>query len=123
MIYLAGPIFGRDDSEALDWRREVTAELGPALVIDPMRRDYRGREWLHDEIVALDKADIASASVVLAMATAPSWGTAMEVLFAWERRIPVVAIASWPVSPWLVHHAAVVVDNLEEAVTAALDFL
>lgn len=48
----------------------------------------------------------------------PSVGTSMEVLFAWERDIPVVVIVpnvTWPLSPWLKYHAARVVDSLEAA--------
>lgn len=48
-------------------------------VVDPMRRDFRGRtEGNEAEIVEGNLADIDSCAVVLADFTAPDEGTAME---------------------------------------------
>lgn len=46
IIYLAGPINGCTDAQANDWRTEakrIAAERGHTC-LDPMARDYRGRE-------------------------------------------------------------------------------
>lgn len=112
-VYLAGPINGATDAEAMDWRVQATAVLGN--VLDPMARDYRGKE---DEsvadIVEGDKADIGSCRAVVAYCPKPSVGTSMEVLYAFERGIPVHVVVpdGAPVSPWLRYHATTVSDSL-----------
>jgi hypothetical protein len=64
-IYLCGPINGCTDAEAKDWREHVKG-LWPGSCIDPMRRDYRGREGVFTrEIVELDKIDVAASDVIL----------------------------------------------------------
>jgi len=115
--YLCGPINGCTDSEANDWRRDALA-IWPDS-INPMVRDYRGKE-LDDyrEIVELDKRDIRACSVVLANCPKPSVGTSMEIFFAWTLGIPVIA---WvppgaPISPWLRYHATTIVDSWEGVV-------
>lgn len=118
MIYLAGPIFGCSDGEAVDWRQRATALLG-GDVLDPMDRDYRGRETDPEtirQIVEGDKADISRCSGVLANTPWPSFGTAMEIHYAWSLRLPVVAVATGRVSPWLAYHSALVTSSLEDAV-------
>lgn len=116
-VYLAGPINGCSDEEANDWRSDVKEALPGFEFVDPMDRDYRGRE-LDDgvaaEIVDGDKADISTCGVVLAMCPRPSFGTAMEVLYAWERGKRVLVVSERP-SPWLVHHAGAVFPTLTDA--------
>lgn len=108
-VYLAGPINGCSDSEAIDWREETKRALPHVTFVDPMARDYRGREdEAVNEIVENDKADILSCDVVLAFCPRPSYGTAMEILFAYENYVPVIAVVpDGPVSPWVRYHAAV----------------
>lgn len=119
-LYLCGPINGCTDAEANDWRTYVKGRwAGPTL--DPMRRDYRGRE--HEavrEIVELDKADVLASGIVLANCPKPSAGTSMEILFAWENGVPVVAVVpeGAPVSPWIRYHSAHVVHSLSDALAA-----
>ena len=63
-IYLCGPINGRPDSECRDWRK-VVADRWTGPVLDPLRRDYRGREaepGIAAEIVAGDIADIVASA-------------------------------------------------------------
>ena len=58
--YLAGPIANCTDRECNDWRESVTDLLCMINfgVLNPMRRDYRGRELEHiNEIVLLDFLD------------------------------------------------------------------
>lgn len=64
-----------------------------------------------------DKADIERADIVVANCPQPSYGTAMEILFAWEDHTTVVVIvpADGPVSPWITYHAHAVVHSLDAA--------
>jgi hypothetical protein len=117
-VYLCGPINGRSDADCIDWR-ERAKQLLPAT-LDPMARDYRGRELapgIAQEIVENDKHDVLSSGAVLVMFDKPSVGTSMEVLFAWMHRIPVhvVNVSGKPLSPWMIYHAAAVHPSLEVA--------
>jgi nucleoside 2-deoxyribosyltransferase len=119
LVYLAGPINGCTDAECRDWREAAKAVF--PLALDPMRRDYRGREDAAcREIVGLDKMDILFADVVLVNYVKPSVGTAMEILFAWENRKPVVlwCASGEPLSPWLRYHSTVIVHSFADALEA-----
>lgn len=110
-VYLCGPINGCTDDEASNWRDQVKQVLGEDRCLDPMRRDYRGREAeCVNEIVELDKEDIFASDIVLANCWQVSVGTSMEIYLAWEEGIPVIAIVppDAKVSPWLTYHAQVV---------------
>jgi nucleoside 2-deoxyribosyltransferase len=106
-IYLAGPINGCTDDEAMAWRLFARQEIGRDwTILDPMDRDYRGRE--RDNATAIvngDKADIRASDVVLVNATRATWGTAMEVHYAYTRRKRIVAFGAVNPSPWLTHHS------------------
>lgn len=70
-VYLCGPINGCTDQECKDWREAVKARLPETL--DPMRRDYRGKETeSYREIVELDKRDVEAAGVILVNYDKPS---------------------------------------------------
>lgn len=117
-VYLAGPINGCNDDEANGWRQGVIDRHPDIEFLDPMRRDYRGREDEYiDEIVGGDKTDIYSCDVFLAYAWQASWGTAMEIHLAWEqdKRVIVVVPEGQRVSPWLRYHSDSVVGSLGEA--------
>lgn len=118
-VYLCGPINGCTDSEAKDWREWVKAN-GPSRwsYIDPMVRDYRGRETeAFREIVELDKIDVASSDVLLVNYDKPSVGTSMEVLFAWQlgKRVVVVCRPDAVISPWLRYHAHTICHSFDVA--------
>lgn len=145
-VYLAGGINGLNDSDANDWRTRVKDLLPREVgVIDPMSRDYRGKEDENvKEIVEGDLADIKQCEAVIAYCPRPSWGTAMEIHWTanqgrWVtvthggndyepsktstlglRKIIAVVPEGIPVSPWLRHHTDAVVHTLEEAVDALL---
>jgi hypothetical protein len=76
-VYLAGPIFQQSDATCNDWRAKFKAcELFEWL--DPMARDYRGREdTAFAEIVDGDKEDIdeckPSSPRSTRSAPAPAW--------------------------------------------------
>jgi nucleoside 2-deoxyribosyltransferase len=115
-IYLCGPINGCTDSECMDWRQKVKS-LWPA-VIDPMSRDYRGRESeCLREIVELDKRDIRVSDALIVNYDKPSVGTSMEVFFAWELGKPVVVVCreGAKLSPWLVYHSTAVRHSFADA--------
>lgn len=119
-VYLCGPINGCTDSECQDWRSHVVKLLGSEWKpIDPMVRDYRGKEDESvNEIVELDKEDIDGCSFLVVNYDKPSVGTSMEVLYAWERgkKIVVVALPGAKLSPWLKYHSHAIVPNFYCAV-------
>ena len=121
-VYLCGPINGCNDSECKDWREY--AKLIIRKAIDPMARDYRGRELepgIVREIVENDKADIESCDWVLVYYDRPSVGTAMEVLYANQHHkgVVIVDVSAKPLSPWMSYHSDCSVPTLNEA----LEFL
>lgn len=119
-VYLAGPIFGMTCAECNDWRDDARARLYGCEVVDPMARDYRGREdeVAAAEIVEGDEAAIMSCGAMLANCEHPSWGTAMEIAFAHSVGIPVFVVAPRPWSPWLVYHALELHEQMAMACSA-----
>lgn len=121
-IYLCGPINGCTDEECKDWREFVKADWGPQHCLDPMRRDYRGREAESvNEIVTLDKVDIANSDALLVNYDKPSVGTSMEVYIAFTtgRLVVVVAAPGANISPWLRYHSHAILPTF----AAALAFI
>lgn len=119
-VYLCGPINGRSDDDCKNWREYAKQHLPDTL--DPMWRDYRGRELepgIANEIVAGDELDIKNSDVLLVYYDQPSVGTAMEIRMAYhELHKPVVVVnrSDKPLSPWLVYHSTTIVDSLDEAI-------
>jgi len=122
-VYLAGPIFGRSDEECSAWRETAKRELRDvAIVVDPMDRDYRGREDVdYERIVRNDKKNISICEAMLVYHDGPSVGTAMEVHYAYDLGYVKVALAmpdtSAPLSPWMRYHAGPPM-TLDEAIAA-----
>jgi nucleoside 2-deoxyribosyltransferase len=120
-VYLCGPINGKTDSECNDWRTTAKSLLSEKFhVVDPMSRDFRGREDLNIQtIVEGDIADIDSCEFVLVCASSPSWGTAMELRHAFVSGKKIVAFSeSESVSPWLKYHCHGIYPTLQLACTA-----
>lgn len=120
-IYLCGPINGCTDAEANNWRTEVKNVFLSENCIDPMVRDYRGKEALaYREIVDLDKRDVKASDVILVNYDKPSVGTAMEVFYAWDMGKPVIVWcrADAVISPWLRYHSTCFVHSMEEVISA-----
>lgn len=119
-VYLCGGINGLSEAQCRDWR-EVAKETFPDA-IDPMRRDYRVREnspGVADEIVQGDIDDIKGCDVLLVNATRPSWGTAMEMVYAKQASKPCHSFVLGPlapVSPWLRAHSVAVYLCLQDAI-------
>lgn len=120
-IYLCGPINGRTDEDAKGWR-EIVKERWNGNCLDPMRRDYRGRELepgIAAEIVAGDIEDIQASDAILVFFDKPSVGTAMEVFYAKHtlgKIVVVIDASDKPLSPWLIHHA----DHVTKHIGVAL---
>jgi nucleoside 2-deoxyribosyltransferase len=116
-IYLCGPINGCTDEEAAGWRDRVKKMYCTA--IDPMKRDYRGKEAeCYREIVDLDKADIRRADVILVNYDKPSVGTSMEIFYAWTIGKPIIV---WcppgaAISPWLRYHSTRIVNSMIDVI-------
>lgn len=122
--YLCGPINGRSDDDAKGWREWIKARLPNC--VDPMDRDYRGRELepgIAKEIVENDKADILGCDAMIVYYDKPSVGTSMEILFAYQAnggsmRVILVNKSQAPLSPWLIYHCPEICLTLEDAVAA-----
>lgn len=118
-VYLCGAINGRTDSECKDWRELAKARLDVGFnCLDPMRRDYRGAEDQSVEtIVSGDIKDIDDSDIVLAVADAPSWGTAMEIFYANSISVYVVTVCGQSrISPWLSKHSSAIFPTLIAAI-------
>lgn len=118
-IYLCGPINGCTDEECKDWR-EYVKSIWKGKTLDPMRRDYRGRETeCAKEIVEGDKEDITASDVILVNYVKPSVGTSMEVYLAFTtgRLVIVVAEKGKILSPWLLYHSHRVFHSFAEAIS------
>lgn len=117
-IYLCGPINGRSDDDCRGWRECAKEQLADTL--DPMDRDYRGRELepgIAAEIVENDKGDIDSCDAMLVFYDKPSVGTSMEILYAWgKKRILLIDRSGKPLSPWLLYHCTEIYKSLDEAI-------
>jgi nucleoside 2-deoxyribosyltransferase len=126
-VYLCGPINGRSDDDCRNWREDAKARLRCAT-LDPMDRDYRGRELepgIAAEIVENDKRDIEQCAAMLVYYDQPSVGTSMEVLYAHNLGLPVVLVdvSKRPLSPWLLYHATQIERSLNGAITHLNDNL
>ena len=120
--YLAGPIGGCTDEEVFGWRREAARLLAPFGVLDPTRRDYRGRELdLSNrevrQLVDADLDDIKACDAVLLNAWKPGWGTISEAVYSKLWGKPVVVV--WPrgkPTPWCRYHATRIVTTVADGV-------
>lgn len=106
IFYLCGPIQGCTDKECKDWREYVKNRLKyPTL--DPMARDYRGKEDTHSkEIVEGDIADIDRSYALIVNYIRPSVGTSMEIFYARSKHLHVYVVCAEDtvISPWLRYH-------------------
>lgn len=126
-VYLAGPINGCTDEECRRWRSHARQMLEPThAVIDPMDFDCRGLEReMAGEIIKHDLERLDEADIVLVNAKRPSWGTAMELVYARQGGKPVIAYVGFgnsDVSPWLQGHSAKVCATLTEACFEIVNF-
>lgn len=109
-VYLAG-LISTLHPESLQWRLIAEAALEEhATVLSPMRgksdlylksKDggVTDPDLTHGDIILRDYNDIQQVDVVLVHldnfgSTRPTIGTIAEIAWAWERRIPIIAVAS-----------------------------
>jgi len=121
LVYLAGAIYEMDDT-CVRWRKTVSALLRKKGVqsLKPTDADYRGKETIAGiptQIVERDKRDIVTCDTILAKCDQPSWGTAMEIMFAWSLHKQIIVVTS-SMSPWIRYHADYVFTTVEEAINA-----
>jgi len=116
-IYLCGGINGLSDKDCTDWREYCKDRLKDShLFLDPMRRDYRGKEDdSATKIVLGDLADINKSDILLVNALKPSWGTAMEVHYAFNAHKEIITIVEGKISPWLRYHSHSIFSSFDEA--------
>lgn len=113
-VYLAGPISGLTYDECTAWRDQASHELIPCGIecFSPLRkksflRDYGKLEQSYNHVLSTDAGimtrdhnDVQRADCLLVnlLGCTPegtgrvSVGTVMEMAWAWDRRIPVVAV-------------------------------
>jgi len=99
-IYLAGKI--KLGHGATGYRATVAPRLRDFGIhsLDPLRGKYTMKSWDTldpNEVVVRDLQDIERAHIVLAVMMKyedSSFGTPCEIMYAWERRIPVILITN-----------------------------
>jgi nucleoside 2-deoxyribosyltransferase len=114
-VYLAGGIFGLAD-RGQTWRVQ-TVSLLP-----------KGWQAINPNLVELDKtspaelirgdyAAILACQAIIARVEEPSWGTAMELVFAKRHDIPVIGwrLVYGAISPWLDYHLTILCHSIEDA--------
>jgi len=121
LVYLAGAIYEMDDT-CIRWRKAASVLLRKKGVqsLKPTDADYRGKETIAgipEQIVERDKRDIVACDTILAKCDQPSWGTAMEIMFAWSLHKQIVVVTS-SMSPWIRYHADYVFTTVEDAIKA-----
>lgn len=114
-VYLCGGIEDIPIEQARSWRSKVKQTLGEHRCLDPMRI----KQTRSDRIVQENKKDINTASILIVNATTPSWGTAMEILYAYDRDKMIVAYIGKSVeeykNPWMLYHCTKITNTIEEA--------
>lgn len=121
LIYLAGAIYEQDDT-CIRWRKATSLLLRKKgiMSLSPTDADYRGKEqsrFIPETIVKKDKRDIMSADTILAKCEIPSFGTSMEIMFAWSLRKQIIVVTN-SFSPWIRYHADEIYPTLEEAINS-----
>lgn len=121
-VYLSGGIQQfHTKLEATYWRKIATLNLEKEfLILNPMRRIFSDKDvQSHNEIVNFDKHDIQQSDIILVNCTKPSWGTAMEIMYAYTLNKFIVSFTGTPfkqVTPWIVVHSTRVCRDLGEAI-------
>ena len=118
LIYLAGPIYEQDDT-CIRWRDAAAKILQRKKIMSlkPTDADYRGRETHPNtprRIVQKDKTDIMLCDTILAKCDFPSFGTAMEIMFAWSLHKQIIIVTNGK-SPWVHYHATHIFPTVDEA--------
>jgi nucleoside 2-deoxyribosyltransferase len=125
-IYLAGPIEYAEDG-GTGWRQDAAAMARPGTrLIDPTHFDGAAEGLTPQEIVTRDKFLLrqSDGAIFDCRSTSAGWGTAMELLDAYQLGKPTVGWGAPPKrSAFLTHHTTKFFDTLAEAVTYMEDLL
>ena len=138
-VYLAGPVRNLDDG-GLSWRQEVREVLEPYYEIESPLDKYNpsvdeisvvekptpndDSEVGFWEIVRSDKAQIDKSDVLfVGHKSVKMIGTPMEVMYAYERDIPIVIwdmddVGEKNMSPWFRTHADIIESDLQSLAVA-----
>lgn len=120
-IFLAGPIRGLSRDQSLGWRKMAVGLLGDIFVVTHALRGREEKETLPDPrlVVARDKSDIEKSAIILVNDTfhsASMIGTAMEILYAFERgKIIIIFGNGHREDYWLNTHSHIRCDTLKDA--------
>lgn len=124
-VYLAGPIFQRNDSEVFNWRYSAIKSLskGGIEIYNPASRDFRKKTSKVNEIVLLDKAQIDKCDVLFANCLRPSFGTSMEIMYAYINKKIIVTCCSkeHTDSPWLKFHSLFLSDSFDACIKKIIE--
>ena len=127
-IYLAGY------SEEYEYRNYVIQEYGnidKLDIVNPLNTNYDdiyeniGKNCCMHYLVTRDKKLILTCHVLIAYVRVGStWGTTMEVIYAYSNHIPVFLIdptKNYRTNPWLRFHVCEVFDGIDECFDFILD--
>lgn len=124
-IYLAGAITGTDPDYHLGWRnRAAEILLSKYIVLNPLHQaQYDGTNG--EVIIRNDLGMIAECDVVLVNGEKPSWGTAMEVFYAYQLHKPIYVVSNamenMAMSPWLVHCSDILFTTMDQAINYLME--
>jgi len=122
LLYLAGPIGKQTIEESSVWRKQVEDSFENIYSIDirnPLRgkREENRKLYTDAEIVLRDKKDIQDIVLVYWPERTISNGTAMEICYAFENKVPVIFVGAWARDDvWIRFHCTRIFDELDEAV-------
>jgi nucleoside 2-deoxyribosyltransferase len=118
-VYLAGSI--RDARDPFTWRRNAIQELPKGWeAIDPLELGdgiFNENKGDPQDVIDRDLKAIKESDAVLAMISQPSWGTGMEIFYAYSIGIPVIGWNPHPAGklpgPWLRVHCKIITSDFE----------
>lgn len=118
-VYLAGAIWNVEDP--ISWRRSVTNQLPKGWeAIDPTQIElFVADEHVEENarrVVEVDLRAIETCDVMLALISIPSWGTAMEIFYANQLKIPVIGWnpTETSIGPWVSVHCKYILSDFED---------
>jgi nucleoside 2-deoxyribosyltransferase len=125
-VYVGGPIGKMTIQEANQWREEATEYLGRHGIktYNPLRGKVEAERgsYTRDEIILRDKNDIKKSDIVLVYwpEKCISNGTAMEILYAYEREKIIIFVGEWGKQDiWIDGHVTKFMPDLQ----SALDYI
>lgn len=133
-VYLSGAMSGISFEEQSKWRNNLINEIKynrdcekTVHFFNPVNY-YNFEEKNHKsekEIMEFDLYNLRNSNLVVVNLNNPSSiGTAMELILAKERNIPVIAfgIGEQEVHPWILETCTRICDNLRDVVNHIVDF-